>query len=45
MLIGPALLGDGTKLYTGGRRPLRLLDVRQVEDSQLVRLRYDASGS
>ena len=45
VLVGPALLGDGTKLYTGGRRPLRLLDVRQVEDSQLVRLRYDASGS
>jgi dihydrofolate reductase len=45
VMVGPALLGGGTKLWTGGRRPLRLLDVRQLEDSQLVRLRYDASGS
>ena len=43
VLVGPALLGDGTKLFTGARRPLRLLDVRQLEDSQLVRLRYDAN--
>jgi dihydrofolate reductase len=45
VLIGPALLGDGTKLFTGARRPLRLLDVRKLDDSQLVRLRYDATGS
>lgn len=44
VMVGPALLGDGTKLWTGVRRPLRLLDVRRLEDSQLVRLRYDASG-
>jgi hypothetical protein len=44
-MIGPALLGDGTKLWTGPRRPLRLLDVRRLEESQLVRLRYDASGA
>jgi hypothetical protein len=45
VLVGPALLGDGTKLFSGARRQLRLLDVRVLEDSQLVRLRYDATGS
>lgn len=45
VLVGPALLGDGTKLFSGARRPLRLLDARVLEDSQLVRLRYDATGA
>ena len=44
VLVGPALLGDGTPLYRGGRRPLRLLEADRLEDSQLVRLRYDATG-
>ena len=44
VLIGPALLGDGTKVFTGSRTPLRLLDAGVLPDSQLVRLRYDASG-
>jgi hypothetical protein len=43
VLVGPALLGDGTKLFTGSRRPLRLLEARVLEDSQLVLLRYDAT--
>ncbi|WP_210509086.1 dihydrofolate reductase family protein [Naasia sp. SYSU D00057] len=44
VLVGPALLGDGTKLYSGARAPLRLLEARVLPDSQLVLLRYDASG-
>lgn len=43
VLVGPALLGDGTKLFAGTRRPLRLLESRVLDDSQLVQLRYDAS--
>ena len=45
VLVGPALLGDGGRLFRGSRRPLRLLDARRLEDSQLVRLRYDATGA
>jgi dihydrofolate reductase len=44
VLVGPALLGDGTKLFSGARRPLRLLESRVLADSQLVLLRYDATG-
>ncbi|WP_210479340.1 dihydrofolate reductase family protein [Naasia sp. SYSU D00948] len=44
VLVGPALLGEGTKLYTGARTPLRLLEARVLPDSQLVLHRYDASG-
>ncbi len=43
VLVGPALLGDGTKLYSGARTQLRLLEARVLPDSQLVLLRYDAS--
>ncbi len=45
VLIGPALLGDGTKVFSGSRTPLRLLDAGVLPGSQLVRLRYDASGA
>ena len=44
VLVGPALLGDGTKLFTGSPHPLRLLESRVLADSQLVQLRYDATG-
>jgi hypothetical protein len=44
LLVGPALLGAGTKVWTGSPAPLRLLDARVLPDSQLVRLRYDATG-
>ena len=44
VLVGPALLGDGTKLFTGSRRPLRLLGSHVLEGSQLVQLRYDATA-
>lgn len=43
VLVGPALLGDGTKLYSGAHAQLRLLEARVLPDSQLVLLRYDAS--
>ena len=43
VLVGPALLGSGTKLYTRARTPLRLLESRVLPDSQLVLLRYDAT--
>lgn len=45
MLVGPALLGDGTKLYAGSRAQLRLLEARVLPDSQLVLLRYDAANA
>ncbi len=43
VLVGPALLGDGTKLYGGAPTPLRLLEAGVLPQSQLVLLRYDAS--
>jgi dihydrofolate reductase len=42
VLVGPALLGDGVKLFAGERAPLRLLESRPLPDSQLVLLRYAA---
>jgi dihydrofolate reductase len=46
VLVGPALLGDGTPIYSGPSRvPLRLLEGRVLEASQLVLLRYDATNS
>lgn len=45
VLVGPALLGDGTKLFSGPTRvPLELIESRVLPDSQLVQLRFDASG-
>lgn len=45
VLVGPALLGDGTKLFSGPARvPLTLIESRVLPDSQLVQLRFDASG-
>jgi dihydrofolate reductase len=43
VLVGPALLGAGSKLYSGARTQLRLLEARVLPDSQLVLLRYSAS--
>jgi hypothetical protein len=40
VLVGGALLGDGSKLYAGPRTGLALLDARVLPDSQLVALRY-----
>ena len=45
VMVGPALLGGGTPVYGGPSRvPLRLLESRVLEGSQLVLARYDASG-
>jgi len=43
VLVGPALLGEGEKLFTGSRTSLRLIETQPQEDSQLVLLRFDAS--
>jgi dihydrofolate reductase len=40
VLLGAALMGEGSKLYQGPRVPLRLLSVEQLAGSQLVALRY-----
>jgi dihydrofolate reductase len=46
VLVGPALLGGGTPIYSGPSRVLlRLLEGRVLEASQLVLLRYDATNS
>ena len=45
LMIGSAFLGDGVPVFTGRRADLRLLDVRQLGDSQLVLTRYAASGT
>lgn len=45
VLVGAALVGDGSKVYAGPRAGLQLLDAQVLPDSQLVKLRYDASGS
>jgi dihydrofolate reductase len=43
VMIGPALLGDGTSVYEGpSRLPLRLIEARVLDGSQLVLARYDA---
>jgi len=44
ILVGAALLGEGSKVYRGRRAGLRLLGARVLESSELVELRYDASG-
>lgn len=40
VMVGPALLGDGPAVYTGARVALTLSEVRRLDDSQLVLLRY-----
>ncbi|MGI5132246.1 dihydrofolate reductase family protein [Pseudonocardia sp. CA-107938] len=45
VLVGAALLGSGSKLYSGSRAGLALLAARVLPDSQLVELRYDATGA
>jgi dihydrofolate reductase len=40
LLVGAALMGEGSKLYQGPRLPLRLISVEQLAGSQLVALRY-----
>ena len=42
LMIGPAFLGDGVPVFAGPRTGLRLLDVRQLGESQLIVARYVA---
>lgn len=43
VMIGPTLLGGGTPVYGGPSRvPLRLIEARVLDGSQLVLSRYDA---
>jgi dihydrofolate reductase len=45
LMIGPALLGAGTPVFEGGSRVgLELLESRRLDGSQLVLVRYGASG-
>jgi dihydrofolate reductase len=43
LMIGSAFLGDGVPVFTGPRTGLRLMDVRQHGDSQLILARYAAN--
>ena len=45
LMIGSAFLGDGVPVFTGPRTGLRLLNVRQLGDSQLILARYAAEES
>jgi dihydrofolate reductase len=40
LMVGSAFLGDGIPVFTGPRTGLRLLDVGQLGDSQLILARY-----
>jgi dihydrofolate reductase len=40
LMIGAAFLGNGVPVFTGPRTGLRLMDVRQLGDSQLILARY-----
>ncbi|SDT43589.1 dihydrofolate reductase family protein [Microlunatus soli] len=43
VLIGPALMGEGSKLYQGPRAALQLSGARTLTGSQLVELTYNAN--
>ena len=43
LMIGSAFLGDGVPVFSGPRTGLRLIDVRQLDDSQLILARYAAT--
>jgi dihydrofolate reductase len=42
LMIGSAFLGEGIPVFAGERTELRLLDVRRLDDSQLILARYGA---
>jgi dihydrofolate reductase len=44
LMIGSAFLGDGVPVFSGSRTGLRLLDVRRLDDSQLILARYAAAS-
>lgn len=41
VLVGPALMGDGSKLYRGSHAAMQLSSARTLPNSQLVELRYN----
>ena len=43
LMIGSAFLGDGVRVFDGPRTGLRLLDARDLDDSQLILARYAAN--
>jgi dihydrofolate reductase len=43
LMIGSAFLGDGAPVFSGPRTGLHLIDVRQLEGSQLILARYAAT--
>jgi dihydrofolate reductase len=45
LMIGSAFLGDGVPVFSGPRTGVRLLDVRQLGESQLILARYAANES
>jgi len=45
LMIGSAFLGNGVPVFTGPPTGLRLIDVRQLGDSQLILARYAAHDS
>src|SRR5919106_1573320 len=42
LMIGAAFLGDGVPVFEGPRTPLRLLDARVMDGSQLILAKYAA---
>jgi dihydrofolate reductase len=44
LMIGSAFLGQGVSVFTGPRTGLRLIDARQLGDSQLILARYAGTG-
>jgi dihydrofolate reductase len=44
LMIGPAFLGDGVRVFEGPRTGLRLLEARALDGSQLILARYSATG-
>jgi dihydrofolate reductase len=45
LMIGSAFLGDGVPVFSGPRTDLRLAQVRQLGESQLILARYAANES
>ena len=45
LMIGSAFRGDGVPVFSGPRTGLRLMDVQQLGDSQLMLARYADSAS
>ena len=42
-MIGSGFLGDGVPVFSGPRTSLRLIDVQQLRESQLILAKYAAA--